>query len=80
MGENMPGTNRDFNPNAFIGGGVCFMGSGAALTAALREGGAGAVGISLIGLGLIFMILGFNKKRELEARDAEGEDDKQPPA
>lgn len=76
----MPGTNRDFNPTAFIGVGACFMGSGAVLTAALREGGAGAVGISLISLGLIFMILGFNKKRELESRDAESEDDERPPA
>jgi hypothetical protein len=70
----MPGKNRDFNPTAFIGVGVCFMGSGVALTAALRQSGAGAVGISLIALGLVFMILGFNKKRELEPRDAGGED------
>ena len=76
----MPDTNRDFNPTAFIGVGVCFMGSGVALTAALRESGGGAVGISLIGLGLIFMILGINKRRELEARDSETEDDERPPA
>ena len=70
---------RDFNPTAFIGVGVCFMGSGVALTAALSRGGAGAVGISLIGLGAVFMILGFRKKRELESRDSERDDDGRSP-
>ena len=76
----MPGKARDFNPTAFIGVGVCFMGSGAVLTAALSQSGAGAVGISLIGLGVVFMILGFRRKRELESRDSEGDDDNRPPA
>jgi predicted phage tail protein len=76
----MPGKNRELNPSAFIAVGVCFMGSGAALSAALRQSGAGAVGISLIALGIVFMILGFNKKRELESREAGGEDDNRPPA
>ena len=75
----MPGKSREFNPGAFIGVGVCFMGSGVALSAALRQSGAGAVGISLIALGIVFMILGFSKKRELESRDRGGEDDQSPP-
>jgi hypothetical protein len=76
----MAGSNRDLNPNAFMGAGVCLMGSGVALTVALRQGGAAAVGISLISLGVIFAILGYTKKREFESRDSAGEDDDRPPA
>ena len=76
----MPGRKRDFNPTAFIGVGVCFMGSGVALSLALLEQGTGAVGISLIGLGAVFLILGVNKKRELKSRSEGGEDHSGPPA
>ena len=74
----MADKDREFDPAAFMGVGVCFMGSGAALTAALRESGAGAVGISLIGVGVVFAILGFAKKRELESRRGEDDDDRPP--
>jgi hypothetical protein len=74
----MSGKKRDFNPTAFIGVGVCFMGSGVALSLALLQQGSGVVGISLIGLGAVFMILGVSKKRELESRDAGGKNDERP--
>lgn len=74
----MSGENRDFDPRAFIGIGVCFMGSGVALSAALGRSGAGAVGISLIGLGVIFLLLGISKKRELESRDGQAGDEDRP--
>ena len=75
----MPGKLGDFSPTAFIWIGVCFMGSGATLNAALHRSGAGSIGISLIGVGVVFMILGFAKKRELESEKTEDHDDDRPP-
>jgi hypothetical protein len=76
----MAAKNREFNPAALMGVGVCLMGSGAALTAVLSGSRASAAGIILMGAGVVFSILGFAKKRELESRGGEGDDDNQPPA
>ena len=76
----MPGRNREVNPTAFIGIGVCFMGAGVALSAALTRNGAGGVGIGLIGVGVVFLIIGLARKREVESGQTPGEDDDRPPA
>ena len=62
------------NPTALIGVGVCFMGAGVALSAALHAEGASGVGTGLIGLGVIFLALGVARKRKLES-DGEGDED-----
>ena len=71
---------REVNPAAFMGVGVCLIGSGVALAAALGQSGARAVGISLIGLGVVFAILGFAKKREPASREDVDDSDDRPPA
>ncbi|MFN2297772.1 MAG: hypothetical protein ACK2UB_02910 [Anaerolineales bacterium] len=46
------------NPIAFIAIGVCFMGAGVALGAALHSSGGSGVGIGLTGIGVVFLIVG----------------------
>lgn len=61
----MPGKNDKKNPVAFLAIGVCFMGAGVALTTALHAEGASAVGIGIIGIGVIFLLLGVAQMRRV---------------
>lgn len=70
--------DQKLNPEAFIGIGVCFMGAGIAITAALRDSVVGA-GMGLFGLGVVFLILGITKRKQAKARESGG-DDGRPPA
>ncbi|MBN1507498.1 MAG: hypothetical protein JW955_11665 [Sedimentisphaerales bacterium] len=76
----MPGKNREKNPIAFIAIGVCFMGAGVALSAALHSKGASAVGIGLIGVGVAFLIVGATQKRKLESGESAGDKEGRPRA
>jgi len=76
----MPEAKQKMNPGAFLGVGVCFMGAGVVFLAALRESGGAGVGAGLIGLGVIFMILGAAQKRKLESGKSAGAEDDRPPA
>ena len=55
-------TNKEPNYKAFIPVGITFMGAGVALMAAVNPG----VGAGLIGVGLVFLIIGIKKKKEEE--------------
>jgi hypothetical protein len=74
----MPVKNREKNPIAFIAIGVCFMGAGVALSAALHAKGASAVGIGLIGVGVAFLIIGVTQKRKLESGESAGDEEDRP--
>ena len=70
---------RKTDPRTFIGIGVCFMGAGIALSAALRGSGSVGVGPGLLGLGVICTLTGVAQKRKLESsQEPNHEDD--PPA
>jgi hypothetical protein len=71
---------KKLNPGAFIGIGVCFMGAGIALSASLRESGAAGSGVGLLGLGVIFLILGLAQKRKLDSGESASDEDDRPPA
>ena len=75
----MPRKTREADPRAMLAIGVCFMGSGVALSLALRESGAAPVGIGLISLGLVFFAIGAGAKRKAESGESGG-DDGRPPA
>ncbi len=60
------------NPVAFLAVGVCFLGAGMAIG---RPGG-----IGLIGVGVIFLILGVTQKRKQQSGESQGDDDNRPPA
>jgi hypothetical protein len=59
----MPGKKNKINPVAFIAIGACYMGAGVTLTLALNSKGASAIGIALIGVGVMFIIIGVAQKR-----------------
>jgi hypothetical protein len=61
----MSGRKDQKNPIAFIAIGVCFMGAGVALNAALHSEGASAVGIGIIGIGVMFLLLGVARLRRI---------------
>ena len=48
------------NYKAFIPIGITFMGAGVALSAAVNPG----IGVGLIGVGIVFIIIGIKKSRE----------------
>jgi tellurite resistance protein TehA-like permease len=60
----MPKNNQKPNPTAFIAIGICFMGAGVALSAALSSRGAPVIGIGLIGVGVMFLLIGVSQKRK----------------
>ena len=68
------------NPVAFIAMGVCFMGAGVALSISLHARGASGSGTGLIGLGVIFFIVGMAKKRKAESGEQGVDDEGRPPA
>jgi hypothetical protein len=55
--------DRKPTPTAFIAIGVCFLGAGVALTTALSSRGASGAGIGLIGIGVVFLIVGAVRRR-----------------
>ena len=65
------------NPGAFIAIGVCFMGAGVALNAALQEQGAVGAGTGLIGVGVVFLVIGAVQKRRSGLGGTVDEDDDQ---
>ncbi|GEM_PF-5110185 len=71
----MTGKKRRKNPVAFIAVGVCFMGAGVALSIAQHATDASGVGTGIIGLGVIFFIVGIARKRKVESGEP-GVDDK----
>ena len=73
----MPVTKRPKNPVAFIAVGVCFMGAGVALSAALESGGS-VVGIGVIGVGVAFLIVGAAQKRKLQSSESAGDEQDRP--
>ena len=73
-GGMMPGKNNQVNPIAFIAIGICFMGAGVALTAALSTRGASGVGIGLIGVGVMFLLIGVAQKRRMDSGKREGDE------
>jgi hypothetical protein len=58
MGEKMDNEKHKTNPATFIALGVCFVGAGVALGAALHSRGGSGVGLGLIGVGVVFLIVG----------------------
>ena len=74
----MPEKDGRKNPTAFIAIGVCFMGAGVALSAALHSSGGSAVGIGLIGVGVAFLIIGATQKRKLESGKSAGDQENRP--
>ncbi|MBE0685977.1 MAG: hypothetical protein IH585_08250 [Anaerolineaceae bacterium] len=70
----MSGKNRKANPNAFIAIGVCYMGAGVALSAALQSKGASAIGIALVGVGIAFIVIGIVNRQKGQSGQQKGED------
>lgn len=64
----MSGKNNNINPIAFIAIGICFMGAGVTLGIALNSRGAFGIGIGLIGVGLMFLLIGVAQKQKMQSR------------
>jgi uncharacterized membrane protein YidH (DUF202 family) len=64
---------RRSNPVAFIAIGVCYMGAGVALGAALRETSGFVIGVSLVGIGVVFLVLGVVRKRKMDKGEPGGQ-------
>ena len=60
----MTDRNNAPNPKALIAVGICFMSSGVALSAALHARGGSGAGIGLIGMGIVFHVIGITRKRK----------------
>lgn len=65
----MPRTTTTLNPRAMIAIGVCFIGAGVAFSAALHAGGASGAGTVLIGVGVIFMLIGVGHMRRAQSKE-----------
>lgn len=78
-GDGMPGKKREVNPSAMIAVGICFMGAGTALTAALRGRGTPGAGVGLISLGVILLAIGAGAKRKAESGESGGDKECRPP-
>lgn len=51
------------NPTAFIAIGICYMGAGVALGAALQSNSGPVIGISLVGIGIMFLVIGIVNRK-----------------
>ncbi len=61
----MSGKKQKVNPTAFIAIGICYIGAGVALGAALESNSGPVIGIAITGIGIIFLVLGIvNRKKE----------------
>lgn len=56
------------------------MGAGIALSASLGEGGPGGVGVGLLGLGVVFLVLGLTQKKKVESGKLGDDEDERPHA
>jgi hypothetical protein len=74
----MQNKKKEKNPATFIAIGVCFMGSGVALSLALHARGAAGAGTGLIGMGVIFFLIGMAQKRKMESGESDTEDQGRP--
>jgi hypothetical protein len=64
-GEMMSGKKKKVNPTAFIAIGICYIGAGVALSAALETDSGPVIGIAITGIGIIFLVIGIvNRKKE----------------
>jgi hypothetical protein len=64
-GEMMSGEKKKVNPTAFIAIGICYIGAGVALGAALETDSGPVIGIAITGIGIIFLVIGIvNRKKE----------------
>lgn len=59
----MPGETRKANAMAFLAVGLCLVGAGVVMGAALTRRGAGVMGLVLIAAGVCFVAIGLAKKR-----------------
>lgn len=76
----MPTESREANPMAFLTVGLCLVGAGVVMGAALMSRGAGFMGLVLIACGVCFVAIGLGKKRAAESSEARGEGSDRPPA
>lgn len=61
----MSGKKKKVNPTAFIAIGICYIGAGVALSAALETDSGPVIGIAITGIGIIFLVIGIvNRKKE----------------
>jgi len=77
MGGHVSDREKKPNPQAFIGTGICFLGSGIAITFALRDSILGA-GMGLVVMGIVFLIVGAKQQRKLESDTARDQEDDRP--
>ena len=70
------------NPAAFLPIGLCFLGAGIAigLPAMVAGNAIAGVGAGLMGLGVIFLLLGLSQKKKAESGRMVGDEDERPPA
>ena len=59
----MSDKKQTVNPTAFIAIGICYVGAGVALAAALPSRGGPAIGIALIGVGITFLVIGVVNRK-----------------
>lgn len=56
--------NQKTNPVAFIAIGVCFMGAGVTMGVALQSRNGAGIGLALIGVGVMFLLIGAGQMRK----------------
>ena len=56
--------NQKTNPVALIAIGVCFMGAGVTMSVALQSRGSAGIGLALIGVGVMFLLIGAGQMRK----------------
>ena len=70
----MSSKSNNINPTAFIAIGICFMGAGVTLGITLNSAGVSGVGIGLIGVGVMFLLIGVAQKRKIQQRKIEDDE------
>ena len=70
----MSSKSNNINPTAFIAIGICFMGAGVTLGITLNSEGVSGVGIGLIGVGVMFLLIGVAQKRKIQQRKIEDDE------